>query len=94
MARALNVNDLIVQRSDRSGVDALTITIHRFPANASSVTPAQNTYTFWYRPRTEKGETWITVPELGLHHHHITGEMSLCRHRACRSVESGKVPRA
>jgi AraC-like DNA-binding protein len=71
----INVNDLIVQRSDRSGVDALTITIHRFPANASSsVTPAQNTYTFWYRPRTEKGETWITVPELGLHHHHIHRE--------------------
>ncbi len=72
MAGALNVNDLVVQRSDRSGVDALKVTIHRFPANVSSaVTPAQNTYTFWYRPRTEKGDTWITVPELGLHHHHI-----------------------
>ena len=53
-------------------MDALTVTIHRFPANASSaVTPAQNTYTFWYRPRTEKGDTWITVPELDLHHHHV-----------------------
>ena len=58
--------------SDRSGVDALKVAIHRLPANVSSaVTPAQNTYTFWYRPRTEKGDTWITVPELGLHHHHI-----------------------
>ena len=47
MARALNVNDLIVQRSDRSGVDGLKVTIHRFPANASSsVTPPQDTYTF------------------------------------------------
>ena len=72
MAGALNVNDLVVLRSDRSGVDALKVTIHRLPANVSSaVTPAQNTYTFWYRPRTEKGDTWITVPELGLHHHHI-----------------------
>jgi AraC family transcriptional regulator len=72
MARVLNVNDLIVQRSDRSGVDTLTVTIHRLPASASSaITPAQNSYTFWYRPRTEKGDTWITVPELGLQHHHI-----------------------
>jgi AraC family transcriptional regulator len=73
MAGALNVNDLIVHRSDRSGVDALLVTIHRFPANSSSsVTPAQDTYTFWYRPRTEKGDTWITVPELGLSHHHVS----------------------
>jgi AraC family transcriptional regulator len=72
MAGALNVNDLVVLRSDRSGVDALKVAIHRLPANVSSaVTPAQKTYTFCYRPRTEKGDTWITVPELGLHHHHI-----------------------
>jgi hypothetical protein len=46
--RALNVNDLVVLRSDRSGVDALKVAIHRLPANVSSaVTPAQNTYTFW-----------------------------------------------
>jgi AraC family transcriptional regulator len=73
MAGALNVNDLIIHRSDRSGVDDLSVTIHKFPANApSSLTPARDAYTFWYRPRTEKGETWITVPELGLSHHHIS----------------------
>src|ERR1700752_2042153 len=73
MADALNVNDLIIRRSDRSGVDSLLVTIHRFPFNApSSLTPASDAYTFWYRPRSEKGDTWITVPELGLNHHHVS----------------------
>ncbi len=58
MIVALNVNDLIVWRSDHFGVDDLKVTIYRFPANAaSSVTPAQHTHTFWYRPTTEKGDT-------------------------------------
>jgi len=73
MAGALNVNDLIIHRSDRSGVEELSVTIHKFPANApSSLTPARDAYTFWYRPRSEKGDTWITVPELGLNHHHVS----------------------
>ena len=72
MPGALNVNDLIIHRSDRSGVDELSVTIHEFPPDApASMTPALDAYTFWYRPRAEKGETWITVPELGLSHHHI-----------------------
>ena len=73
MAEALNVNDLIIHRSDRSGVDELSVTIHRFPAHVwSSFTPARDAYTFWYRPRTERGQTWLTVPELGLSHHHVS----------------------
>ena len=73
MAGSLNVNDLIIRRSDRSGVAELSVTIHEFPANApSSFTPARDAYTFWYRPRREKGDTWVTVPELGLSHHHIS----------------------
>jgi AraC family transcriptional regulator len=73
MAGSLNVNDLIIHRSDRSGVEDLSVTIHRFPANApASLTPARASYTFWYRPRTEKGDTWVTVLELGLSHHHIS----------------------
>jgi AraC family transcriptional regulator len=72
MAGVLNVNDLIVHQSDRSGVDELSVTIHEFPPDAPvSMTPALDAYTFWYRPRAEKGDTWITVPELGLSHHHI-----------------------
>jgi AraC-like DNA-binding protein len=34
-------------------------------------TPARDAYTFWYRPRTERGQTWLTVPELALSHHHV-----------------------
>jgi hypothetical protein len=73
MASSLNVNDLIIDRSDRPGVGDLFVSIHEFPANApSSFTPARSGYSFWYRPRREKGDTWVTVPELGLSHHHIT----------------------
>jgi len=73
MAGSLNVNDLIIKRSDRSGVGELSVTIHEYPANvASSFTPPRAAYSFWYRPRTEKGDTWVTVPELGLSHHHIS----------------------
>ena len=73
MASSLNVNDLIINRSDRSGVEELSVTIHEYPANVpSSFTPARAAYSFWYRPRTEKGDTWVTVPELGLSHHHIS----------------------
>ena len=78
MAEALNVNDLIIHRSDRSGVDELSVTIHEFPPDAPpSMTPALDAYTFWYRPRTEKGCTWVTVPELGLSHHHISRSHNL-----------------
>ena len=73
MAGALNVNDLITHRSDRSGVDELSVTIHGFPPNAwSSFTPERDAYTFWYRPRSERGHTWLTVPELALSHHQVT----------------------
>ena len=73
MPGPINVNDLIIQRSDRSAVKELSVNIHRFPANAwSSFTPEQDAYTFWYRPRAERGHTWLTVPELGLDHHHVS----------------------
>ena len=73
MASPLNFNDLIINRSDRSGVGEFSVTIHEFPADApSSFTPARAAYGFWYRPRTEKGDTWVTVPELGLSQHHIS----------------------
>jgi AraC family transcriptional regulator len=73
MAGPINVNDLIIHRSDRSAVKELSVTIHSFPANAwSSFTPEQDAYTFWYRPRAERGHTWLTVPELGLDHHHVS----------------------
>ena len=45
---ALNVNDLIINRSDRSGFRELTVTIHDYPANvASAFTPARDAYSFW-----------------------------------------------
>jgi AraC family transcriptional regulator len=42
------------------------------PTAPSSFTPARDAYAFWYRPRREKGDTWVTVPELGLSQHHIS----------------------
>jgi AraC family transcriptional regulator len=73
MGGPINVNDLIIHRSDRFAVKELSVTIHRFPPNAwSSFTPEQDAYTFWYRPRAERGQTWLTVPELGLDHHHVS----------------------
>jgi AraC-like DNA-binding protein len=73
MPGPINVNDLISHRSDRSGIKELSVTIHRFPAHAwSSFTPEHDAYTFWYRPRAERGHTWLTVPELGLDHHHVS----------------------
>jgi AraC-like DNA-binding protein len=73
MPGPINVNDLIIYRSDGSEVQELSVTIHRFPANSwSSFTPEQDVYTFWYRPRAERGHTWLTVPELGLEHHHVS----------------------
>ena len=73
MGGPINVNDLIINRSDHSAVKELSVTIHKFPPNAwSSFTPEQDAYTFWYRPRAERGQTWLTVPELGLDHHHVS----------------------
>jgi AraC family transcriptional regulator len=73
MAAPLNLNDLIICRSDRSGISELSVTIHEFPASVpSSFIPARDVYSFWYRPRAERGDTWTTVPELGLSHHHIS----------------------
>ena len=95
MAGALNVNDLVVLRSDRSGVDALKVAIHRLPANVSSaVTPAQNTYTFWYRPRTEKETRGLRSRSLVCTITTFIGERSLFRHQACRFLASGSVRRA
>ena len=53
----LNVDDLIICRSDRSGVAALSISVHEFaPEAPAAIFPEQGAYCFWYRPRTEKGE--------------------------------------
>jgi hypothetical protein len=55
-------------------VAALSVSIYEFPAEPpATITPERGTYCFFYRPRTEKGETRLTVPELGL-----------SRHRVCR----------
>lgn len=64
---------MIVHRSDRSVVAELSVTIHEFPAYApASITNERDSYYFWYRPRIEKGYTWVTVPELSLSHHRIS----------------------
>lgn len=74
MASSLNVNDLIIDRSDRSGGGELSVSIHEFPADApSSFTPcAIRLLVFGTALGEKKGDTWVTVPELGLSHHHIT----------------------
>jgi AraC-like DNA-binding protein len=72
LATPLNVNDLIIYRSDRAGDAALSVTVHDLPAEApATIFPEQGAYCFWYRPRTEKGDTRVTVPELGLSRHRI-----------------------
>jgi hypothetical protein len=51
MASSLNVNDLIIDRSDRSGGGELSVSIHEFPADApSSFTPALSGYSFLVPP--------------------------------------------
>ena len=37
----------------------------------ATIFPERGAYCFWYRPRTEKGDTRVTVPELGLNRHRI-----------------------
>jgi len=55
-ATPLNVDDLIVHWSDQAGVGALSVTIHDFPADAPlTFFPERDAYSFWYRPRIEKG---------------------------------------
>jgi AraC family transcriptional regulator len=53
-------------------VAALSVSVHEFPAEApATIFPERDAYCFWYRPRTEKGDTRVTVPELGLSRHRI-----------------------
>jgi hypothetical protein len=53
-------------------VAALSVSVHEFPADApATIFPERGAYCFWYRPRTEKGDTRVTVPELGLSRHRI-----------------------
>lgn len=69
----LNIDDLIVQRSDRFDSGALCVSVHEFPdCSPATITPERAAYSFWYRPRTEKGETRVTVPELHLSDHRIS----------------------
>lgn len=59
---------------------ALSVTIHDFPVNApAAVLPEQDAYHFSYRPRAERGETRLTVPELGLDDHRISRDHVLVR---------------
>jgi AraC family transcriptional regulator len=63
---------LVVVPGDGSGVAALSTAIYEFPAAAPAVIiPERDAYSFWYRARTEKGDTRATVPELGLSGHHV-----------------------
>jgi hypothetical protein len=69
---SLNVDDLIICRSAQSEATALSVSVHEFPAEAAAIFPERGAYCFWYRPRTEKGDTRVTVPELGLSGHRIS----------------------
>ena len=42
------------------------------PTRLHQSRPHETRTRFRYRPRTEKGNTWVTVPELGLNRHHIS----------------------
>jgi AraC family transcriptional regulator len=51
----------------------LSVTIYEVPAKApAAIHPQRDAYLFGYRPRVEKGDTWVTVPELGLSNHRIS----------------------
>ena len=72
MSGPINVNDLII-------IGAIGPESRSFPSLPwvsgecwSSFAPELNASTFWPRPRPERGHTWITVPELGLDHHHVS----------------------
>src|SRR5271166_2888608 len=62
----IDVDDLIVIRSDRSEFASLCVTVLDLPEACQHVNPGVNAYRFWYRPRMEPGFTWVTVPELSL----------------------------
>jgi AraC-like DNA-binding protein len=72
--------DLIVHRSDRSGFTGLDVIVFELPACAwfDSDLEARDSsdgfwaYTFGYRPRAEKGDTWVTLPSLGLAHRRVS----------------------
>jgi AraC-like DNA-binding protein len=51
----------------------LSVTVYEVPAKApAAIHPQRGAYLFGYRPRVEKGDTWVTVPELGLSNHRIS----------------------
>jgi AraC-like DNA-binding protein len=71
---------LIIHRSDRSAFTGLDVVVYELPAAArfDSELEARNkahpfgAYTFGYRPRVEKGDTWVTLPSLGLTHRRVS----------------------
>jgi hypothetical protein len=60
----MDIDDLVVIHSDRSGFASLCVTILDLPEACQHVNSGVNAYRFWYRPRMEPGFTWVTVPEL------------------------------
>jgi AraC-like DNA-binding protein len=69
----LNVNDLIVCQSDRRGFAGLKVAIFDLPADAPlAVIPCVEGYWFAYRPRAEKGDSRVIVPEYSLAHHRVS----------------------
>jgi AraC family transcriptional regulator len=69
----LDIDDLIICRSDSAGDGVLSVTVHELPATAPAVTmPKRDAYCFWYRPRVEKGCSRVTSPELGFFNHRVS----------------------
>jgi AraC-like DNA-binding protein len=61
------IDQFIVHRSDLRGSSALSVVIIDMPSDLEPTTfRIPDIYSFGYRPRVEKGETYITVPERGL----------------------------
>jgi AraC family transcriptional regulator len=69
----LDIDDLIICRSDSAGDGMLSVTVHELPATAPAVImPKRGAYSFWYRPLVEKGCSRVTSPELGFFHHRVS----------------------
>ena len=62
----IDVDDLIVIRSDRSEFASLCVTVLDLPEACQHVNPGVNAYRFGTVLRMEPGFTWVTVLELSL----------------------------
>jgi hypothetical protein len=62
------LEDSTVFQSDRSGSAGLYVRVCELPLCAHFITMerSESAYHFYYRPRAEKGDAWLTIQALGV----------------------------